>query len=177
MYFSFVCYEKYKKKFFVFFSVFFLLKQKRNKIQKSFVRLLLFFSYLHTNIMPYVCKRRRRYSRHRYFLFLLTLSFLFILSLIFRSDRTIISEIANLYNNHSRLYCILVHTHSSHERFIQLSNLTWGKNCYKIGVARFRKVQKSDDGRRPVAHEFSPLFVRNSPYLSRFRYSTAIVLC
>ncbi|CAF0970861.1 unnamed protein product [Adineta ricciae] len=54
------------------------------------------------------------------------------------------AELRVIYN-HSRLYCILVHTHSSHERFIQLSNLTWGKNCYKIGVARFRKVQKSDD--------------------------------
>ncbi|UJR27468.1 hypothetical protein I4U23_008755 [Adineta vaga] len=94
--------------------------------------------------MLYVC-RRRRISRHRYVLCFIILSFLFISYLIIHSDSNIIEEIANRYDNHSRLYCILIHSHSSHERFIQLSNLTWAKNCYRIAVARFRRIQRSDD--------------------------------
>ncbi|CAF1369040.1 unnamed protein product [Adineta steineri] len=93
--------------------------------------------------MVYICKRRL--SRHRFVTILLILSSFSIILYLIQSDPTIIKAITNIKGNDARLFCILIHTDSKHEQFIQLSNITWGQHCYKTGIARFRREQKSDD--------------------------------
>jgi hypothetical protein len=94
--------------------------------------------------MLYVC--RRRHSRNRLVTVLTILGAFVIISLIVRSD-PIRRRTANRKDNAPRLYCVLIHTNSLHERFVYLSNLTWAKHCHKIGIAKFRRLQKSNDGK------------------------------
>ncbi len=99
--------------------------------------------------MLYVC--RRRHSRNRFVTFLTILGAFVIISLIVRSGPIRIRT-ANRKDNTPRLYCVLIHTNSLHEQFVYLSNLTWAKHCHKIGIARFRRLQKPNDGKLTESH-------------------------
>lgn len=91
--------------------------------------------------------RIRRRLRNLSSKFLIILSLFFILSFIIRSDRT--TSLIKSERNHlqPRLYCILLNTHSTHERFVYANNITWGKRCDKIGIIRYRRLSKDDEGK------------------------------
>lgn len=90
--------------------------------------------------------RIRRRFRNRFVKFLITFCcFLIILFIIhFKSNPR---KVINLKNADPRLFCVLLNTHSTHERFIYINNITWGKRCHKIGIVRYRRLPKSDEGK------------------------------
>jgi hypothetical protein len=121
-----------------------LMKEKNCIRYYNFTRSFFYsFKCLHITML-YIC--RRRHSRNRFVTFLTIFGAFLIISLIIRSG-PIITETTNRKDASPRLFCILIHTHSTHERFIHLSNITWAKHCHKIGIARFRRVQSPDDGK------------------------------
>ncbi len=92
--------------------------------------------------MLYVCGRRR----YRVLKFLITLAILLIISLLIRSDRKS-TPISNRNNSLSRLFCIVLNTQSTHERFIYMINKTWAKQCDRIEIIKYRKLQEADEGK------------------------------
>ncbi|CAF0826369.1 unnamed protein product [Rotaria sp. Silwood1] len=97
--------------------------------------------------MPYIFCRRRFHNR--FVTFLTILGTFLIISFIIRSDPIIIANI-NREDIGPRLFCVLIHTHSTHEEFIYLSNITWAKHCHKIGIVRYKRLQTSDDDLSPT---------------------------
>jgi len=94
--------------------------------------------------MLYVFGRRR--SRNLFVKFLITLGIFLIISFIIRSD-DVTTTVINKKDAHPRLFCVLLNTHSSHELFVYMNNITWAKYCHKIGIVRYRRLQRSDDGK------------------------------
>ena len=47
----------------------------------------------------------------------------------------------------SRLFCVLIQTQPTQERFLYVSNITWARNCYKISIIRYKKLQRPDEGK------------------------------
>jgi hypothetical protein len=94
--------------------------------------------------MLYRCARRR--SRNNFALFLIILGGFLLISFIIRSDPKATAVTSN-EDSEPRLFCVLVQTQPTQERFIYLSNLTWAKHCHKIGIVRYRRLQIFDDGK------------------------------
>jgi hypothetical protein len=94
--------------------------------------------------MLYVCSRRR--SRQFFVKFLIILGIFIILSFLIRS-RSNKTTILTRKESPPRLFCVLINTRSTHERFAYMSNITWAKNCHKIGIIRYRRLQGSDNGK------------------------------
>ncbi|CAF3005026.1 unnamed protein product [Rotaria sp. Silwood2] len=94
--------------------------------------------------MPFIFGRRR--FRNRFITFLTILGIFLIISFIIRTDPIIITNI-NTKDIKARLFCVLVHTHSTHEEFIYLNNITWAKHCHKISIVRYKRLQTPDEGK------------------------------
>ncbi|CAF3874308.1 unnamed protein product [Rotaria sordida] len=97
--------------------------------------------------MPYIFGRRRFCTR--FVTFLTILGIFLIISFIIRSDPIIIANI-NRKDINPRLFCVLIHTHSIHEQFIYLSNITWAKHCHKISIVRYKQLQTPDEYFNPT---------------------------
>jgi hypothetical protein len=95
--------------------------------------------------MLFACGRRR--SRNLFVKFLVTLSIFLIISFIIHSDSITITVITNRKDANPRLFCILLNTHSTHEQFVLMNNITWAKRCYRIGIVRYKRLQTFDDGK------------------------------
>ncbi len=104
---------------------------------------LIVLNVLHI-IMLHVCGRRR--FLQRFLKFLIILAILIIISFLVSSDRKL-TIISNRNNSLPRLYCILLNTQSTHERFIYMSNKTWAKQCDRMGIVKYRKLQETEDGK------------------------------
>jgi len=95
--------------------------------------------------MPFACGRRR--SRIRFVKFLITLGIFLIISFIIRSNSITTTTVTSKENADPRLFCVIVNTHSTHEQFVYMNNITWAKHCHKIGIVRYRRLQNPDDGK------------------------------
>jgi len=94
----------------------------------------------------------RRHSRNLFIKFLITLGIFLLISFIIRSDRATTVVISKKYAD-PRLFCVLLNTHSSHELFVYMNTITWANNCHKIGIVRYRRLQRSDDGKLVESNE------------------------
>lgn len=111
----------------------------------KFIRSVFFYEFQCLQfIMLFVCGRRR--SRNLFVKFLITLGIFFIISFIIRSD-LVTTTVTSKKDADPRLFCVLLNTHSSHERFIYMNNITWGKHCHKIDIVIYRKLQQPDDSK------------------------------
>lgn len=94
--------------------------------------------------MFYVFRRRR--FRNRLVVPLIIFGVVFLISLIIHSDPKIITSVSR-NDSSSRLFCVLLLTHSTHETFVSTSHSTWAKNCYKVGIVKYKRLQTSDNGK------------------------------
>lgn len=91
-------------------------------------------------------KLRRRRFRNRFFTFLVILSLFFTISLIIPSD-PIIAAFTGRTDNNPRLYCVILLTHPTHEKYVHVNNITWGKNCHRTGIVRYTRSKIADTGK------------------------------
>lgn len=55
--------------------------------------------------------------------------------------------ISSIKDSNPRLFCVLVQTQLTQERFVYLSNITWATRCHKIGIVRYRRMHRPDEGK------------------------------
>ena len=90
------------------------------------------------------CVRRR--SRQRAIRWFIIAATLLIILLFIRSNpkRTAIVK-GNASS--ARLFCVILSTHSTHERFVYINNITWLKRCDSTTIIRYRKSENRDNGK------------------------------
>jgi hypothetical protein len=91
-----------------------------------------------------VCSRRRFHNR---FVTLLAILGIFLIILFLLPSNPRIFTIARKQENGSRLFCVLVLTDPAHTRFYYMSNVTWARHCHSIGIVRYRRLPRPDDGK------------------------------
>ncbi|CAF3990750.1 unnamed protein product, partial [Rotaria magnacalcarata] len=95
-----------------------------------------------------LCGFGRRRFRNRFVAFLTTIVICSIISFILGSNPKIITNARNITNIEklgSRLFCVLVHTKPTHEKFLNFTDITWTKGCHKIIVVRHKPLPTSDN--------------------------------
>ncbi|CAF2059422.1 unnamed protein product [Rotaria magnacalcarata] len=107
--------------------------------------------------MKMLCGFGRRRFRNRFVAFLTTIVICSIISFILGSNPKIITNARNITNIEklgSRLFCVLVHTKPTHEKFLNFTDITWTKGCHKIIVVRHKQLPTSDNDLHPAQNPY-----------------------
>lgn len=99
------------------------------------------------------CRHHRR-SRHR-LMKLLIIPVILSIILFFTASNWKRSALVQGTASSARLFCIILSTHPTHERFVYMSNKTWGSRCDHTAIVRYRRLQNPDDGKFIVHHRSS----------------------
>lgn len=91
------------------------------------------------------CARRR--SRQRVIRWFTTIAATLLIILLFIRSNPKRTAIVKGNASSARLFCVILSTHSTHERFVYTSNITWLKRCDSTAILRYRRSDNRDDGK------------------------------
>lgn len=108
------------------------------------IRLIFSSSSFHGFKMLSRCARRR--SRQRVIRWFIIAVILSITLLLIRANPKRTALVTGNISS-ARLFCVVLSTHSTHERFVYMSNITWLKRCDSTAIVRYKRSENRDDGK------------------------------
>lgn len=89
---------------------------------------------------------KRRCLRHRFRTLLTAVTTFLIVFFLLRTD-TIRTILARRNSHGPRLFCIVILTAPGEGRFLQYRNISWIRDCYALGIVKYRRMHSFDDGK------------------------------